>query len=42
MSLFDDLTRFCLAAPAAAVPEPATAAMALLGADGLICRRRAA
>ena len=31
-----------LALSAAAVPEPATAAMVLLGAGGLICRRRAA
>jgi hypothetical protein len=31
-----------LAAPVAAVPEPATAALALLGAGGLMCRRRAA
>ena len=31
-----------LAAPVATVPEPATAALVLLGAGGLICRRRAA
>jgi len=31
-----------LAAPSAAVPEPATAALVLLGAGGLMCRRRAA
>jgi len=31
-----------LAAPVATVPEPATAALVLLGAGGLMCRRRAA
>ena len=38
----DDSATVTLAAPVAAVPEPATAALALLGAGGLICRRRAA
>ena len=42
MSLFDELRRFCLAASVATVPEPATAALVLLGAGGLMCRRRAA
>ena len=35
MSLFDELRRFCLAAPIAVVPEPATAVLVLLGAAGL-------
>ena len=42
MSIFDELRRFCLAAPITTVPEPATAALVLLGAGGLMCRRRAA